>query len=44
MFYCEECRKKKDWPETMSRSTGPCEVCGVVRLCYDQPSHMLPVK
>ena len=44
MFYCEECRVKNEWPESISRSTGNCEVCGDGRLCYDRPSSQLPMK
>lgn len=42
MFYCEDCRKKNNWPETASRSHGKCEMCGIVGLCYDVPSSRLP--
>jgi hypothetical protein len=42
MFYCEECRKKKGWPESMMRSFGPCEVCRQTRECYDVSSKHLP--
>lgn len=38
MFYCDPCRKKKDWPERAFKSTGPCEVCGKVSACNDVPS------
>ena len=27
MFFCERCRERKAWPESMSRSYGRCELC-----------------
>ena len=42
MFYCEQCRAKLGWPDSLSRSRGPCEVCGMPSLCYDRPSSSLP--
>lgn len=42
MYYCEECKKKLHWPESMSRSRGKCEVCGLGAVCYDVPSKYLP--
>jgi hypothetical protein len=43
MFYCEGCRVKRDWPESMTTSRGPCEVCGKLRDCHDVPSKFLPL-
>lgn len=43
MFYCEACRKAKNWPEGMSRSYGRCEVCKFEASCYDVPSSRLPM-
>lgn len=43
MYYCPECAKQKGWPESMSRSKGPCEVCQRVAVCYDTPSRYLPL-
>jgi hypothetical protein len=43
MFYCDPCRVRKEWPETLSRSTGPCEICGKTALCHDCPSEYLPL-
>jgi DNA replicative helicase MCM subunit Mcm2 (Cdc46/Mcm family) len=43
MFYCEECRKKKEWPESCMKSYGPCEMCKETRECYDVPSKYLPM-
>lgn len=42
MFYCEECRKKHEWPKSWSISRGPCEMCRKVADCFDVPSRALP--
>ncbi len=42
MFYCEECREKKGWPEGVAMSGGACEICGQRKTCYDVPSTHLP--
>jgi hypothetical protein len=42
MFYCDRCRKKNDWPESMAKSHGPCELCHKVADCNDVPSAALP--
>ena len=42
MFYCDDCRKKKAWPESFSRSLGKCEICGKVAACNDVSSSQLP--
>lgn len=42
MFYCGSCAKKKNWPSTISRSRGRCEVCGDEAVCNDMPSSKLP--
>lgn len=43
MFYCEECRKDKNWPGIFTTSYGNCEVCGSKKPCYDIPSRLLSV-
>lgn len=43
MFYCDECAEKKEWPTTLFRSRGPCEVCGQVASCNNVASGNLPV-
>jgi len=43
MFYCEPCRKKRNWPGITLASYGPCEICRVVSNCYDCPSKYLPL-
>ena len=42
MFFCETCRIARHWPDSMSKSKGPCEICGKNRYCYDVPSKYLP--
>jgi transcription initiation factor IIE alpha subunit len=41
MFYCENCREKRDYPESFMRSYGKCEMCGSVAVCYDVNSSIL---
>lgn len=41
MFYCDTCRKKHEWPTSMSKSRGSCEVCGENAVCNDLPSSRL---
>ena len=43
MFYCDECAKKRDWPKTLFKSKGKCEICDKVRVCNDMPSSKLPL-
>lgn len=43
MFYCDECREKKNWPESLAMSIGRCEVCGQMRSCWDVKSSALPI-
>lgn len=43
MFYCEECKKKYEWPGSFRFSHGKCECCNKVTDCYDTPSKHLPV-
>ena len=42
MFYCNDCAKENDYPETITKSQGPCELCGKVAICNDMPSSKLP--
>jgi hypothetical protein len=42
MFYCETCRAERQWPESIGRSYGRCEICGVNANCNDRPSSSLP--
>lgn len=43
IFFCEPCRKARGWPESMSRSSGNCEVCDSYAVCFDVPSYQLPL-
>ena len=44
MFYCDECRKKNNWPDSvLFKSYGPCEMCGKPAICNDVPSSKLPL-
>lgn len=42
MFYCKKCANTHRWPESMTTSVGPCEVCGHRIRCFDVPSSSLP--
>ena len=42
MFYCEECRAEKNWPKSLARSFGRCELCHKEAECYHTPSRDLP--
>jgi len=44
MFYCDECRIKNEWPTSVVKSNGPCEICGFYNTCHDRPSRSLPNK
>lgn len=43
MFFCGPCQRKYDWPESMCKSAGRCEVCKVYSVCNEVPSKFLPV-
>lgn len=43
MFFCEECEKRNEWPNSLFKSFGRCEVCGKAARCNDVPSKYLPV-
>lgn len=42
MFYCEECRAEKNWPKSLARSFGRCELCHKEAECHHHPSKHLP--
>ena len=45
MFYCNKCKEENNWPESISKSMGRCEICGDNNaLCNDVPSSRLPEK
>jgi hypothetical protein len=44
MFFCEKCRKERNWPESLFKSFGSCEVCGnSAQPCHDVKSSLLPL-
>lgn len=43
MFFCESCRNKSNWPHSLARSRGRCEICNRNVLCYDVPASRLTV-
>lgn len=43
MFYCEPCRKDRDWPKSLAMSVGPCEICKKDAECYDRKASTLPL-
>jgi hypothetical protein len=43
MFFCGKCASSNNWPESISKSYGPCECCDTVGLCSDVPSKYLPM-
>jgi len=45
MFYCDKCRVKNKYPESMVFSYGACEICGNDKgKCHDYPTKLLPLK
>lgn len=38
MFYCDKCRIENNMPQSISKSTGMCEICHSLAQCYDVPS------
>ena len=42
MFYCDECKNKHNYPESIMLSVGQCEICGITDACYDVPSSHVP--
>lgn len=43
MFYCSDCQIKNDWPKSIAKSIGNCEMCGKhSSICNDTPSSRLP--
>lgn len=42
MFYCDPCRLKLGWSESLMKSRGRCEMCEKTALCHDTPSRLLP--
>lgn len=42
MFYCDFCANKNEWPITLHRSHGACEVCHTPADCSNMQSKDLP--
>ena len=42
MYFCESCRQKRSWPESLYRSLGRCEVCGISQPCHSVAARNLP--
>lgn len=42
MFYCNECANNNEWPRTIIKSKGDCEVCGIYSVCNECKSSQLP--
>jgi hypothetical protein len=36
MLYCNKCKENNDWPESVVKSYGSCEICGEVGECNDK--------
>lgn len=42
MFYCDSCREKNNWPKSIVKSVGKCEMCDKGAVCHDIPCRLLP--
>lgn len=42
MFFCKPCEDYNDWPGSLFKSFGKCEMCGKTAECSDVPSKYLP--
>ena len=42
MFYCDPCAREREWPISMARSLGSCELCGRKRVCNDVHPSKIP--
>lgn len=42
MYFCEPCRKENNWPTSLMRSRGQCEICDYTAVCYSVPLYRLP--
>ena len=43
MFYCDDCRVKRGYPERLFQSHGRCEICKKVAMCNEVSSVYLPI-
>lgn len=44
MFYCDNCAKQKNWPESLFKSVGRCEICKSQSVCNDIHTTKLPIR
>lgn len=42
MFFCDPCKEKNGWPESIFKSYGRCEMCGKHAKCNEIHSAKLP--
>lgn len=42
MFFCEPCRERHNWPDSLTTSLGECELCNQHAVCWSVPSRHLP--
>jgi hypothetical protein len=42
MFFCKTCETENGWPNSIFKSVGNCEMCGIYAPCNDVPSKYLP--
>lgn len=42
MFYCDACANELEWPETMLKSRGQCEICKKQAPCNSRHHSLLP--
>ena len=42
MLYCNSCAEKNDYPKTIFKSYGCCEICGEMTDCNNVKSSKLP--
>ena len=43
MFYCDPCAREREWPVSMARSLGRCELCKQKRVCNDVHTSKIPL-
>lgn len=43
MFYCNKCAIDNNYPQSIGKSVGRCEICNKVCACNDIPSSRLPI-
>jgi len=43
MFYCDDCRIKRNYPERLFQSRGRCEICKKITMCNEVGTENLPI-